>query len=83
MAIIWFRLAQITGDVVWRDAAQRALRFNCALQELDMRAWSSGQRGAVRGSYPGHLGYGRFWYMNWTQKFQLDALIEQLRACRA
>jgi hypothetical protein len=36
-----------------------------------------GRRGAVRGSYPGHRGYGRFWYMNWTQKFYLDALLAE------
>jgi hypothetical protein len=75
MAVIWFRLASITGDCAWRETARRVLCFNCALQEMDMRCLSRGRRGGLRGSYPGHLGYGRYWYMNWTQKYQLDALL--------
>jgi hypothetical protein len=78
MAIIWFRLAEIKGEPSWRNAAERANRFNCSLQELDLESPDPGRRGALRGSYPGHLGYGRFWYMNWTQKFHLDALLAEM-----
>jgi glycosyltransferase involved in cell wall biosynthesis len=80
MAIIWFRLAEIKGEPSWRKAAERINRFNCSLQELDLESRDPGRRGALRGSYPGHLGYGRFWYMNWTQKFHLDALLAQTGA---
>ncbi len=76
MAIVWFRLAEHTGDITWRIAAERATAFNCALQELDHS--DPGRCGAVRGSFPGHIGYGQFTYMNWTQKFHLDALLAQM-----
>ena len=76
MAIVWLRLAEHTGDITWRIAAERATAFNCALQELDHP--DPGRCGAVRGSFPGHIGYGRFTYMNWTQKFHLDALLAQM-----
>jgi len=79
MAIVWFRLAEVTGDVTWRIAAERATTFNCALQELDHS--DPGRRGAVRGSFPAHIGdEGRFSYLNWTQKFHLDALLAQMGA---
>ena len=78
MAVIWFRLAQITGDSSWQEPARAATRFNCSLQELDINSPNPGRRGGLRGSYPGHLGYGRFRYMNWTQKFHLDALLAQM-----
>jgi len=76
MAGIWLRLARITGDASWRDAAEAANRFDCRVQDLGHR--DPGRAGGLRGSYPGHLGYGRFWYMNWTQKFHVDALLEQM-----
>lgn len=75
MAIVWMRLGKITGDASWMKSAQRALGFNSRLQELDMGNRQGSYRGAIRGSFPGHLGYGKFWFMNWTQKYQLDGLI--------
>jgi hypothetical protein len=78
MAIIWFRLAQITKEASWREPALKANGFNCSLQELDMKSRDPGRRGGLRGSNPGHCGYGSFWYMNWTQKFHLDALLAQM-----
>ena len=78
MAIIWFRLSQVTGDHAWREVAEKANQFNCFVQERDMRQADLGRRGALRGSFPGHRGMGRYWYMNWTQKFHLDALLAQL-----
>lgn len=73
MAIIGYRLASLTGEALWRDKARLVTDFCRRLQEFNHP--DSGRRGAVRGSYPGHLGYGRYWYMNWTQKFYLDALL--------
>jgi Prenyltransferase and squalene oxidase repeat len=75
MAVIWFRLAGITGEWHWLEHARRANVFNRSLHEIDSR--NQGVRGAVRGSWPSHLGYGRYWYMNWTQKFFLDALLAE------
>jgi hypothetical protein len=75
MAIVWFRLAQITGEQAWRQAAMNVNCFNRALQDLGHP--DPGRAGGLRGSYPGHVGYGRFWYMNWTQKFHVDALMAE------
>jgi len=75
MAIVGHRLASLTGDTWFSRKARLATEFCRRLQEMDHR--DLGRRGAVRGSYPGHRGYGRFWYMNWTQKFYLDALLAE------
>jgi hypothetical protein len=76
MAGIWLRLARVSGDGKWRRAGEAANRFDRSVQ--DVRHGDPGRSGGLRGSYPGHLGYGRFWYMNWTQKFHIDALLEEL-----
>ena len=73
MAIVGYRLAALTGDTAWCRKAQFANDLCRRLQEIDHQ--NLDRRGAVRGSYPGHLGYGSYWYMNWTQKFYLDALL--------
>jgi hypothetical protein len=75
MAVIWFRLAEITAEAQWLDYARRANAFNRSLHEIDSR--NPGTRGAIRGSWPSHVGYGQYWYMNWTQKFFLDALLAE------
>jgi hypothetical protein len=75
MAIVGHRLSRLTGDTSLSNKARLATEFCKQLQEFDHR--DPGRRGAVRGSYPGHLGYGRYWYMNWTQKFYLDALLAE------
>ena len=81
MAIIWFRLAEITGEPAWAEHGRLSNRFNRSLHEIESR--NPGTRGALRGSWPSHQGYGRYWYMNWTQKFFLDALLAEsgLRVC--
>jgi hypothetical protein len=76
MAIAAHRIATITGEESWRKKARLATGFCRRLQEFGHS--DPGRRGAVRGSYPGHVGYGRYWYMNWTQKFFLDALLCEL-----
>ncbi len=78
MAIIWFRLANIDGDSSWKESAKKATTFSRMLQARDIDSSSKGRQGALRGSFPGFLGYGRYWYMNWTQKFYLDALLAQM-----
>ena len=75
MGIIWFRMAELTGDPSWAAYGRRANDFNRSLQELE----SSDERirGGLIGCWPVHAGYGRFWYMNWTQKFFLDSLLAE------
>lgn len=76
MAIIGHRLASLTGDSNWRKRALRATAVCKRFQEIDHA--NPNRRGAVRGAYPSNGGYGSFWYMNWTQKFFLDALLCEL-----
>ena len=76
MALIWFRLADITGDIAWIEPAKKANEFNCSIQDLEHP--DPGRRGGVRGSYPGHTGYGQYIYMNWAQKFHADALMAEM-----
>jgi len=73
MAIIGHRLDAVLGGSEFTAYANDATAFCKRLQEFDAK--DPGRKGAVRGSFPGHLGYGRYWYMNWTQKFFLDALL--------
>jgi hypothetical protein len=78
MAIIWFRASEVTGEKEWKVPAKQANEFNRKLQDIDHS--DPGRSGALRGSYPGHLGYGRYWYMSWTQKFSLDAFLAEMGA---
>jgi hypothetical protein len=76
MAIVWFRLSQITGDTYWNEAAKRAVAFNSSIQDIGHR--DPGRRGGIRSAFPGHRGYCCYKYTNWAQKFFLDALMAQL-----
>lgn len=74
IAILWYDLAEFTGDVEFARAAERALLFNCSLQELHHR--NPARRGALRGNFPTLPGYGCGQYFSWTQKFFVDALLK-------
>jgi hypothetical protein len=76
MAIVWFRLAQITGDTSWLKAAKHLVGFNSSIQDVGHR--DPGRRGGIRSAFPGHRGYCCYKYTNWAQKFFLDALMAQL-----
>jgi hypothetical protein len=76
MAIIWLRAWQVTGEKQWKLPAEQTNAFTRRLQDLDHP--DAGRQGALRGSYPGHIGYGRYSYMNWTQKFSLDAFLAEM-----
>ena len=76
MAVLWFRLGDITGDPSWREAALSANVCNCSLQDIGHR--NPVRRGGLPSSYPRHLGYQRFKYVNWGLKFFLDALMDQM-----
>ena len=75
MAIIWFRLAELTGEKSWVSYAKLANDFNRSLHELDSP--DERIRGGLIGCWPVHAGYGKYWYMNWTQKFFLDSLLAE------
>ena len=73
MALCWLRLAQISGDKDYRDAAWRAIAYVKRTQRLvdDDHV----VRGAIPGSAPIWGAYSRFEFPNWAAKFFADALI--------
>lgn len=73
MAIVWQRLLQLTGDAIYRGAADRTLDFLKRVQ--DMSAANPGVRGGIKGSYPINGEYGKFRLLNWAAKFYIDALL--------
>lgn len=73
MALCWLRLAQITGDKSYRDAAWRAIAYVKRTQRLEED--DAIVRGAIPGSAPIWGAYSRFEFPNWAAKFFADALI--------
>lgn len=76
MAIIWMRLASLTGDTLFRNTAEKAIRFNLGI--LALSDGDPGVRGGVKGSHPLDGAYMRYRYPNWAAKFLMDALMLQL-----
>lgn len=74
MAINWLRLAAMTGENAFSEAARRANRFNMATQKL---GGAPEQAGAIKGSHPIDGGYMTWRYPNWAAKFHMDALMLQ------
>lgn len=77
MAVIWWRLAEETGDARYAEVALRVDDYVRATQTLD--AADPGVRGGVAGSYPAAARYGRHQMLNWAAKFLVDALLLELR----
>lgn len=76
MALNWLRLAQLTGQSVWTDAARRALAYVKRTQRVDDA--DDVVRGAIPGSAPIWGDYARFEFPNWAAKFFADALMIDL-----
>lgn len=73
MALCWLRLAQISGDASYRDAAWRAIAYVKRTQRLEDT--DPVVRGAIPGSAPIWGAYSRFEFPNWAAKFFADALM--------
>ncbi len=73
MALCWQRLAQVSGDKSYRDAAGRAITYVKHTQQLD--TGDAVVRGAIPGSAPIWGAYSRFEFPNWAAKFFADALL--------
>lgn len=73
MALCWLRLAQISGEARYRDAARRAIDYVKRTQRLE--EGDVVVRGAIPGSVPIWGAYSRFEFPNWASKFFADALI--------
>lgn len=73
MALIWLRLAELAGERGLIDKADKAIRFNLGI--LDVNSANPGIRGGVKGSHPLDGGYMRYRFPNWAAKFFADALM--------
>ena len=73
MSINWTRLAQVTGDEVYREHARAGLAYLKTTQKLDHA--DEIVRGGIAGSSPIWGDYSRFEYPNWAAKFFADALL--------
>jgi uncharacterized protein YyaL (SSP411 family) len=75
IAIVGYRLHELTGRPDYRTAADRLTDFLKALQALD--AADENVDGALAGSFPLFGDYMRAGYPNWATKYLLDALMAQ------
>lgn len=77
IAIVLYRLYEITDARGYADAANRLVNYLKALQRLDCE--DPGVNGAIAGSFPLFGGYMRGGYPNWATKYFLDALLLQAK----
>jgi hypothetical protein len=78
IAIVAFRLFEITGDKSYQEAGNRLLNYLKALQQTQNS--DPNIIGALAGSFPILLGsYMRAGYPNWATKYMLDGLMLQDR----
>ena len=72
MAVVWYRLFQLTGETAYRSAADRTVRFLKRKQRMGGRPEV---RGGLKGSDPVWQRYMYLRYPNWAAKFLVDALL--------
>ncbi len=75
IAIVCFRLYEITGQVQYREAANLLVNALKGLQVIDSP--DSAFNGAIAGSFPLFGQYMRGGYPNWATKYFIDALLLQ------
>lgn len=73
MAIVWIRLAKLSGNETLRVNATKAIEF-CARQ-INLTSPNGGIRGGMKGTHPFDGPYMRHRYPNWATKFLADALL--------
>jgi hypothetical protein len=77
LAVVCYRLHEVTGSGSYREAADRLLDWLKALQSLDPAV--PGAQGALGGSFPLLAAYQSAGYPNWATKYLLDGLMVQDR----
>jgi uncharacterized protein YyaL (SSP411 family) len=75
VAIVWGRLFQLTGDAVYREAANRANAYLMRCHDIENP--DPRLRGGVPGSWPVWGDYGRLRVLNWATNFFAEALLLQ------
>lgn len=81
LAIIFFRLFQMTGDVRYRRTGERLVDDVARSQDLDAPS-AAPHFGAIAGSFPIYGRYAPLQYPNWATKFFIDALIAKKQVDR-
>lgn len=76
IAVVLYRLFELTGEAKYRKAGDRLVNFLKATQRLS--APLEGCVGAVPGSWPLTGDYVPLGYPNWATKYFIDALLYQL-----
>lgn len=77
-ALVWFRLAEVTGAADLLPPARRAVELVTATQRISADA-PPGVRGGIPASDPVWGDYLAFTYPNWPAKFYADALLADER----
>ena len=77
VAVVSYRLYEVSRERKYREAADRILNFLKGLQVLG--SGNSCINGAIAGSFPLFGSYMTFGYPNWATKYFLDGLILQHR----
>jgi len=77
MSLNWTRMAQITGEDVFREHARAGLAYLKTTHRIDDA--DPVIRGGIAGSSPIWGDYSRFEYPNWAAKFFADALMMDLQ----
>jgi len=80
IAIVCYRLFELTGAAEYKRAADALVGALKALQALESP--NPALNGAIAGSFPLFGGYMRAGYPNWAAKYFLDALLLQHRLNR-
>ncbi|MBI4579651.1 MAG: hypothetical protein HY718_08120 [Planctomycetes bacterium] len=75
LAIIWLKLARLTGDIEYLRAALQAVWFVIRRQRMGF-CRGRNVRGAIAGSSPLWGRYLFVRYPNWAAKFFIDAILE-------
>ena len=71
-AVVWFRLAQLTGERRW---FQRAVALTEQVKRTQALSGDPNIVGGIKGSQPIYGWYGKYQYLNWAAKFYADALM--------
>jgi len=77
LAVVCYRLHEVTGDAAFLDVATRLVDGLKARQKLD--SGDPAIDGAIGGSFPLLAGYMTAGFPNWATKYYLDALLAQDR----
>lgn len=80
LAVVCYRLYEITGRREYKSAADLILNYLKGLQVLDSA--DAGINGAIAGSFPLWGSYMTLGYPNWATKYLLDALMLQAKTSR-